>query len=956
MKIFTNKKIIQRIIIAVLIVLSFNFVVPTYSQAGFGGVLMGPFIDFFAGIGDAVMSALQFFMYDGNITVGNTAGGAVSGALTIINPFDSFLLLRSANNFNDKLKEYDMDVTDAELAENGGANIPINADNFDKGLLGWLPGSLLDKNYGVPIIKYTPEKIFSNQVPALDVNFINPIDWTDIKDENGNQKYPNADLMNERSITHDLHSTIANWYLGLRNLAIVALLSILLYVGIRMVISSTASDKAKYKQMIMDWLIALCIVFFLHYIMSFILTVTQMITEGVDSGTEIIVEVQDTVSGKGNFNFKTDLTGLCRFQVQYSDLGSRMIYLIFYLALVIYTVMFTWTYVKRAITMAFLTLMAPLVAITYPIDKISDGKAQAYGIWLKEFIFNALLQPFHLIVYTIFLGAASEIATKNPIYAILFLAFIIPSEKLLRKMFGFDKSSTAGAMGAAASMLGGAAVMKSASNFIGKVGKGKGGSGKAGVRTKNTAITDPNAPSKVKDMASTLGGTAARENQESRSATSVLPENVGVNPSGDGYSRSVGGVGVPSGTAGKAGVRTKNTAITDPNAPSKVKDMASTLGGTAARENQESRSATSVLPENVGVNPSGDGYSRSVGGVGVPSGTATGTRSSGAQQQLSQQTQARNRSLSTNAVSSPWKTSENDTRGMGQWLGDGLTGTLNKKSWGRKVIRGANSIRNMPNALSQAPGKIIDKAKFLPKPVRNTIKGAVGTASKAAIGTAKFAGKAAVGATFGLAAGIAGDDLEDVFKFGAAGAALGVAGLPVIGRGISSAASDMRSTYETEAFGADEAALRAQSREQMKNEEYRDNMDKLYEEMYGTEPTSSESKSFAKHGIEYYNAGVTSTKEIKKSMKFEKELKDKMIADGAGEEDASERAKKQAMVISSLASKVDDKELINESKRNDRRNQFYKQLKDTGMDEKSAAKGADYTIELLMKRKGLSPN
>ena len=142
----------------------------------------------------------------------------------------------------------------------------------------------------------------------------------------------------------------------------------------------------------------------------------------------------------------------------------------------------------------------------------------------------------------------------------------------------------------------------------------------------------------------------------------------------------------------------------------------------------------------------------------------------------------------------------------------------------------------------------------------------------------------------------------------------------------------------------------------MKDEEYRDTMDKLYEEMYGEEPSSIESSEFARRGLDYYNAGITDTKEIKKSMKFEKELKDKMLADGTGEEDASERARKQAMVISSLASKVDDKELINESKRNDRRNQFYKQLKDTGMDDKSAASGADYTIQLLMKRKGLSPN
>ena len=38
--------------------------------------------------------------------------------------------------------------------------------------------------------------------------------------------------------------------------------------------------------------------------------------------------------------------------------------------------------------MAFLTLIAPLVALTYPIDKMNDGQAQAFNRWMKEYIFN----------------------------------------------------------------------------------------------------------------------------------------------------------------------------------------------------------------------------------------------------------------------------------------------------------------------------------------------------------------------------------------------------------------------------------------------------------------------------------------------------------------------------------------------------------------------------------------
>ena len=76
---------------------------------------------------------------------------------------------------------------------------------------------------------------------------------------------------------------------------------------------------------------------------------------------------------------------------------------------------------------------------------------------------------------------------------------------------------------------------------------------------------------------------------------------------------------------------------------------------------------------------------------------------------------------------------------------------------------------------------------------------------------------------------------------------------------------------------------------------------------------------------------------------------------GLPEDQASENAKKQAMVISKMAQEIDKKELINEGKRNDRRNQIAKQLQDSGMDQKSAAQSADYTIKLIMKRQGLSP-
>lgn len=50
------------------------------------------------------------------------------------------------------------------------------------------------------------------------------------------------------SVAKQLQPTIAKWYKTTRLIAIVGLLSILVYVGIRIILSSTGQDKAKYKK------------------------------------------------------------------------------------------------------------------------------------------------------------------------------------------------------------------------------------------------------------------------------------------------------------------------------------------------------------------------------------------------------------------------------------------------------------------------------------------------------------------------------------------------------------------------------------------------------------------------------------------------------------------------------------------------------------------------------------
>ena len=65
-------------------------------------------------------------------------------------------------------------------------------------------------------------------------------------------------------------------HLLLSNISLVFLLCILVYIGIRIMFTSTAADTAKYKKMLIDWVVALCLLFVLHYIMAAVNTAIEI--------------------------------------------------------------------------------------------------------------------------------------------------------------------------------------------------------------------------------------------------------------------------------------------------------------------------------------------------------------------------------------------------------------------------------------------------------------------------------------------------------------------------------------------------------------------------------------------------------------------------------------------------------------------------------------------------------
>lgn len=453
-----------------------------------------------------------------------------------------------------------------------------------------------------------------------------------------------------------LRPVVSNIYKSLRNLAIVVMMLVLLYIGIKIIISSAKTEQSKYKQMLIDWVVGLCLLFMMHYIMSAIMNFTEIVVDLLrndesnyyyisfgplgkadvagsgfgeewyeffedhnnDTFIDLHLDIPGTAtaknewqgssgaegttfaSSKNTFNntwdsntatlqvdthtdwgnngrvrinamisdddpdkhqhiciYKANLIEYTRTLSSYSQKFIKLTdsdnqitsmkdwfvnsddlfragMMALYVGLFIQTIMFTVIYFKRALQMAFYTMIAPLVAFMYPLDKVGDGQAQAFNTWLKDYIFNALLQPFHLLLYTIFISAATELFEKNIIYAIAVYAFMIPAEKYIKKILGFEKASSGGGgpMGGPLGMLGMDAFRRLSGLGPGG-GRGRSGKESRKPRFRTTPLGGSSTPSG--DSGGVPGGDSGRApgGDSGRSHTRVP----GAFGSGDGSTR-----------------------------------------------------------------------------------------------------------------------------------------------------------------------------------------------------------------------------------------------------------------------------------------------------------------------------------------------------------------------------------------------------------------------------------
>ena len=498
-KLFVSKSVMKKIALALVFMILFQVVVSRPVEAsGLGGTLLSPIVNLVVYLADGAISILQnslttagepfnYIDLSGNkatlwgaiwtcvigvVFVGVAIAATVLSAGTALAPIVAIVAPAAAS-----------------IGLTGAVGSVVVLCFYEK-VGETLKAVVFGNSFVYSNIFITPETLLKDQIAIFNVNFF--------QDVTGMESDATYDL----AIT--IRGIVQGIYRTLRDISIMAMLIVVVYIAIKMLISLSPREKNRYRESFANCIVGLLLIIFMHFIMSITTSSISMITKGI-VGENVIYECDDpenfdpatvvndeelrkkyTVGGalqiegeelydavtengevKQEFG-KIAISGeqevmvsaanfleLSRYKLQqiynvdesgenkqtnWTHIGWAFVYIM----LVILTIAFTWMYAKRFLYMVGLTIFAPIVGLMYPINKADGSRAQTLNLWLREYIGNLVIQPFHMLLYTILIGGAIAVALDNPVYVIIALMGMTFIEKLLKDLVGIQDTRIGG--------------------------------------------------------------------------------------------------------------------------------------------------------------------------------------------------------------------------------------------------------------------------------------------------------------------------------------------------------------------------------------------------------------------------------------------------------------------------------------------------------------------------------
>lgn len=248
-----------------------------------------------------------------------------------------------------------------------------------------------------------------------------------------------------------------------QSIATIVYIVILVYMGIRIILVSTADKKARFKQFLVDWVKGVAILFLFPYVIRYTILLNHAIVTYIDASRNKDLFAENSPSVSRDMN---DLNGA--HAVDLPDAGSdevadntesgnymdkmfwkawqngQLSYAICWFIMLIQLVQFWVVYMMRMIKVIFLIAIFPLVTISYAIDKIGDGKSQAFDHWFKEFVLEVFVQTFHAVNYVIIMGIVFKFADSNYFLAIIGVTYVSKGSDIIRSLFAQMRGGGAG--------------------------------------------------------------------------------------------------------------------------------------------------------------------------------------------------------------------------------------------------------------------------------------------------------------------------------------------------------------------------------------------------------------------------------------------------------------------------------------------------------------------------------
>lgn len=207
----------------------------------------------------------------------------------IVMLFTSFTSVFGAtNDYYTQYTQVSENALDSKIKSSVLLDALANMINALGSLIEYLTGSIFFALTGDNIFPWADRIIF-NGIAFLDINFLNPADNS---------------LFVKDGTTSILGKVVKNVYSTIFSLSVLFLGVAVGIMAIRLAISSIATEKAKYKQAIVNWATCLVMLFLMHYILAFVFWVNEQLVS-VASGI-LIKAIQDNNLTTTNFKDALD--------------------------------------------------------------------------------------------------------------------------------------------------------------------------------------------------------------------------------------------------------------------------------------------------------------------------------------------------------------------------------------------------------------------------------------------------------------------------------------------------------------------------------------------------------------------------------------------------------------------------------------------------------------------------